>query len=296
MSKQRLSKSDRLFLFFIDAFLALALLLVLLPVAHIVAASFSAPEAVATGRVTLYPIEFSLKGYATVFKDPTILSGFYNTFFYTICGTAINIFMTVIAAYALSRKNLFGRGVIMFMFTLTMVFDGGLIPSYLLNASLGLVNTRWALLLPGAINVYNLIIARTFFQTNVPEELFEAAAIDGCGHFRFLASVALPLSKPILAVLTLYYAVAHWNSYFSALIYLSDRSLFPLQIVLREILVLNTIDPSVVFDPALAAEQLGMSELLKYSLIIVSSVPFMVAYPFVSKHFVKGALVGAVKG
>ena len=283
-------------MFFIDSFLVVALLLVLVPVVHIIAASFSAPEAVASGRVTLYPIDFSLKGYQTVFKDHAILSGFYNTFFYTICGTLINIFMTVIAAYALSRKNLFGKNFIMFLFTLTMVFDGGLIPSYLLNSSLGLVNTRWALLLPGAINVYNLIIARTFFQTNVPEELFEAAAIDGCDHFRFLASIALPLSKPILAVLTLYYAVAHWNSYFSALIYLSDRSLFPLQIVLREILVLNTIDPSVVFDPELATAQHGLSELLKYSLIIVSSVPFMIAYPFVSKHFVKGALVGAVKG
>jgi ABC-type glycerol-3-phosphate transport system permease component len=177
-----------------------------------------------------------------------------------------------------------------------MVFDGGLIPTYLLNSSLGLVNTRWALLIPGAINVYNLIIARTFFQTNVPEELFEAASIDGCDHFRFLFRVALPLSKPILAVLTLYYAVAHWNSYFNALIYLSDRHLFPLQIILREILVLNTIDPSVVFDPQLAGAQHGLSELLKYSLIIVSSVPFMIVYPFISKHFVKGALVGAIKG
>ena len=296
MIKHMLSRTDKIFLMINDFILFLALIVVLLPVIYIVSSSFSSAEAVSTGRVLLWPVDFSLEGYKTVFEYRSIVSGFANTFFYTIVGTAINIVMTIAAAYPLSRRRLFGKNQIMFLFTFTMIFSGGLIPNYMLIMDLGMLNTRWAILLPGAIGVYNLIIARTFFQSNIPEELYEAASIDGCTHLFFLTRVVLPLSKPIIAVLILYYAVGHWNAYFNAFIYLSDQALFPLQIILREILVLNTVDSALIVDPQLAAAKQGLSDLLKYSLIVVSSVPFLIAYPFVSKHFVKGALTGAVKG
>ncbi len=296
MNRIKHSKGDRAFFVINDIFLALALLIVLLPVVYIISSSISSPTAVMTGRVLLWPVDFSLEGYAAVFKYPVIITGYLNSIFYTVAGSAINILMTVLAAYPLSRKKMAGRNTIMFLFTFTMIFSGGLIPSYMLASSLNLTNNRWVMLLPGAISVYNLIICRTFFQNNIPAELFEAASIDGCNHIRFLSSVVLPLSKPILAVLLLYYAVGHWNAYFNAFIYLSDRDKFPLQIILREILVRNTIDPSVMYDPQLEGVKQGLGDLLKYSLIIVATVPFMVAYPFVSKHFVKGALTGAVKG
>jgi multiple sugar transport system permease protein/putative aldouronate transport system permease protein len=296
MNRIKHSKGDRAFFVINDIFLTLALLIVLLPVVYIISSSISSPSAVMTGRVLLLPVDFSLEGYAAVFKYPVIITGYLNSIFYTVAGSAINLIMTVLAAYPLSRKKMAGRSTIMFLFTFTMIFSGGLIPSYMLASSLNLVNNRWVMLLPGAISVYNLIICRTFFQNNIPGELFEAASIDGCNHIRFLSSVVLPLSKPILAVLLLYYAVGHWNAYFNAFIYLSDREKFPLQIILREILVRNTIDPSVMYDPELEGVKQGMGDLLKYSLIIVATVPFMVAYPFVSKHFVKGALTGAVKG
>jgi multiple sugar transport system permease protein/putative aldouronate transport system permease protein len=290
------SKGDRVFYVLNDLLLLIALLVVLYPIVYILSSSFSSGSAVSTGRVVLWPVDFSLEGYKTAFKYPQIVSGFQNTFFYMIAGTMINLVMTVLAAYPLSRSRMKGRGLLMFLFTFTMIFNGGLIPDYILMQRLHLVNTRWAMLLPGAIGVFNLIICRTFFQNNIPEELFESASLDGCNHSRFLTSVVLPLSKPILAVLTLYYAVGHWNAYFNAFIYLSDRNKFPLQIILREILVMNMIDPSAVFDPELEASRYGLADLLKYSLIVISTVPFMIAYPFVAKHFVKGALSGAVKG
>jgi multiple sugar transport system permease protein/putative aldouronate transport system permease protein len=290
------SKGDRVFYTFNDIFLLIAMLIVLYPLIYVVSSSFSSGSAVSTGRVVLGPVDFSLEGYKTAFEYPQIVSGFQNTFFYMITGTIINLVMTVLAAYPLSRPKMKGRGFIMFLFTFTMIFSGGLIPDYILMQKLHLVNTRLAMLIPGAIGVFNLIICRTFFQNNIPEELFESASMDGCSHPRFITSVVLPLSKPILAVLTLYYAVGHWNAYFNAFIYLSDRSKFPLQIILREILVMNMVDPSAVFDPELEASKYGLADLLKYSLIVVSTVPFMIAYPFVAKHFVKGALSGAIKG
>ena len=290
------SNGDRVFFAVNDIILVTSLLVVLLPVIYIVSSSFSDPSAVISGRVTLFPVDFSLEGYKAVFRYPTIMRGYMNSIFYTVAGSLLNIFMTVIAAYPLSRPKMFGRKLVMFLFTFTMIFNGGLIPSYLLASSLNLVNTRWVMLIPTAISAYNLIICRTFFQNNIPAELFEAASIDGSNHIHFLWRIVLPLSKPILAVLLLYYAVSHWNQYFNAFIYLSNRDLFPLQITLREILIRNTIDPSVAYDPQAEAVMQGLSELLKYSLIVVATVPFMIAYPFVAKHFVKGALTGAVKG
>ncbi len=294
--KIKMSKKDKMFYFINDAFLFLALIIVAYPLLYIISSSFSSADAVSSGKVVLFPVDFSLEGYTAVFRDASVITGYLNTIFYTVAGTAINIFMTVLAAYPLSRKKFPGKSIFMFLFTFTMIFGGGLIPSYILMSDLGLVNTRWAMLIPGAIGVYNVIICRTFFQGNVPAELFEAAQLDGANHFTFLLKIVLPLSKSILAVLTLYYSVGHWNSYFNAFIYLSDSSMFPLQLVLREILIENKIDTSTLVDPILLEKKDGLENLLKYSLIVVSSVPFMLAYPFVQKHFVKGALVGAVKG
>jgi len=290
------NKGDKVFYAINDILLLIALLVVLYPLVFIVSSSFSSGSAVTTGRVVLWPVEFSLDGYKTALQYPLILSGFRNTFFYMTAGTLINLFVTVLAAYPLSKPRMAGRKILTLLFMFTMIFSGGLIPNYILMQRLRMVNTAWAMVVPGAVGIFNLIVCRTFFQKNIPEELFESASMDGCNHIRFLVSVVLPLSKPILAVLTLYYAVGHWNAYFNAFIYLSDRSKFPLQIILREILVMNMIDPSATFDPELEASKYGLADLLKYSLIVVSTLPFMIAYPFVAKHFVKGALSGAVKG
>lgn len=294
-SKIKQSKSDRIFTIVNDLLLLVGFIIVLYPLLYILSSSFSAPKAVATGKVILWPVDFSLRGFEAVFEHKAIVTGFLNTIFYTVVGTAVNIVMTVIAAYPLSRKSMPGRRVILFLFTFTMIFNGGLIPSYLLNSDLGLINTRAVMIIPLAISVYNVIICRTFFESTIPDELLEASQIDGCSHFRFLLQMVIPLSKSIIAVLVLYYALGHWNSYFQAFIYITDRSKFPLQIILRDILVLNSVN-DIIADPQLYAARQGMAELLKYSLIVVSSAPFMIAYPFVAKHFVKGVMIGSVKG
>ena len=294
-SSGKFSNGDKIFLNFNDILLLFALLIVAYPIIYIVSSSFSSPNAVATGKVVLWPVDLSLRGYTAVFEHSAILTGFSNTFINTIAGTLINLIFTVLAAYPLSRARMPGKRLISFLFTFTMIFSGGLIPSYIINSKLGLVNNRLVLLIPGAISVFNMIICRTFFESNIPGELNEAAQIDGCDHISFLFRIALPLSKPILAVLTLYYAVAHWNAYFDAFIYISNKALYPLQIILRDILIMNQT-AELVGDPELMAAQQGMADLLKYALIVTSSLPFMLMYPFVSKHFVKGALTGAIKG
>lgn len=294
-SKIKQSKGDRVFTIVNDLLLLVGFLIVLYPLIYILSSSFSAPKAVATGKVVLWPVDFSLRGFEAVFEHKAIVTGFLNTIFYTVAGTAVNIVMTIMAAYPLSRKTMAGRRIILFLFTFTMIFNGGLIPSYLLNSDLGLINTRAVMIIPLAISVYNVIICRTFFESTIPDELLEASQIDGCSHFRFLLQMVIPLSKSIIAVLVLYYALGHWNSYFQAFIYITDRSKFPLQIILRDILVLNSVN-DIIADPQLYAARQGMAELLKYSLIVVSSAPFMIAYPFVAKHFVKGVMIGSVKG
>jgi len=289
-------KGERLFYTLNDLFLLFFLLIVAYPIIYVFSASFSSPSAVISGKVVLFPVDFSLEGYKAVFENGDIVLGYANTIFYTVAGTIINIFLTIICAYPLSRKEMYGRDIFMFIISFTMIFSGGLIPTYILVQNLGLINTRWAMLLPNAIGAYNVIIARTYFQTTITDDLFEVAQLNGCSHIRFLWSIVLPLSKAVTAVLVLFYAVGHWNQYFNAFIYLSDRKLFPLQIILREILVMNQIDSSMVTDPVLMARKQGLADLLKYSLIIVASVPVWIAYPFVQKHFVKGVMIGAVKG
>ena len=289
------AQGDRAFYAIVNAIVGVFMLVVLIPLINIVASSFSSPGAVSSGKVLFWPVDFSLDGYKTVFQNKMIGTAYFNTFFYTIVGTMINLAMTMMAAYALARKNLPYKGFFMFLFTFTMLFSGGTIPNYMLIVNLKLYDTRWAMLLPGAISVYNMIIARTFIQ-NIPNELYEAASIDGCSDARYFFTMVVPLSVTLLSVLTLYYAVAHWNSYFDAFLYLTNRRLYPLQIVLREILIANSINANEVVDDLTMSAKQGMADLLKFSLIIVSSLPVLVLYPFVKKYFLKGVMIGALKG
>lgn len=295
INKVNESAVDRVFMMGNTAFLLVITVIILLPLIFIVSASFSSPEAVIAGRVTLWPVDFSLQGYQTIFEHKKVWNGFANSLFYTLFGTLFNVSMTVIAAYPLSRQDLVGRRVITFAFIFTMLFSGGLIPTYMVVRDLGLLNTRLAMILPTGIGIFNLLIAITFFRTTIPPELIEAARIDGANDFRTFGRIILPLARPIIAVLALFYAVDHWNTYFRALIYLKDQELFPLQLVLREILIQNSIDASMLIDVEELVAREGLRDLLKYSLIVVASVPVLLIYPFVQRHFVKGMMIGSVK-
>ena len=289
------SFGDRVFMFFVYLFLVLVLLAVLYPVIYIVSASFSDPNAVTAGKVWLYPVDFSLRGYQVTFQNPQIVTGYVNSLFYTVVGTFISVVLTVFVAYPLSRRDLYGSNFLMFLITFTLIFSGGLIPTYLVVKQLGMIDTRWALLIPQAVAAFQVIIARTFFRATIPEELVEAAELDGCNDLQFLWSVVLPLSKPIIAVLALMYAVSQWNGYFDALIYLKSSDLQPLQIVLRNILILNTT-ASGSMDATAMAQRRQLADLLKYCLVVVGSVPVLLIYPFVQRYFVKGILIGSIKG
>ncbi|HML47615.1 MAG TPA: carbohydrate ABC transporter permease [Clostridia bacterium] len=292
----RLSKGDRIFSIACNIILVLLMLLVLYPLVYIASASFSNSLAVVQGRVWLWPVEPTLEGYRAVLRSPAVPRGFVNSLYVMTVGTVINIVLTVMLAYPLSRKALYGRGLVMGIITFTMLFSGGLIPSFLLVRSVGFYNTYWALIIPKAVSVYNVIVARTFFQTNIPDDLYEAATLDGCSDARFLLRVVLPLSTPILAVLVMFYAVGHWNAYFDAMIYLRDPAMKTLQVVLRDILIANQTSTDMIKDVDAMAKQEGLALLLKYSLMVISSVPMLILYPFIQKHFVKGIMVGALKG
>ena len=276
--------------------LFLFLLAVAYPIIYVVSASFSSPRAVTSGDVWLWPVDATLEGYDAVFKSDRIWIGFRNSLFYAIAGTLVNVVMTILAAYPLSRKDFPGRNIIMFFFVFTMLFGGGLIPTYLVVRDTHLLNTPFAMIVPGALSVYNMIITRTFFQQTIPDELLEAARIDGVTDFRFVRDVVLPLSGPIIAVNALFYAVAHWNAFFNALIYLTDPDLFPLQLVLRDILVQDNIDPASMQNVTEALRRQELARVLKYALIVVATAPVLIIYPFVQKHFVKGVLIGSLKG
>ena len=288
--------ADRAFVISNYVVLFIFLLVVAYPLIYVVSASFSSPSAVVSGQVWLWPVDFTMAGYEAVFRDDRIWIGFRNSLFYAVAGTTVNVIMTILAAYPLSRKDFGGRNVIMFLFVFTMLFSGGLIPTYLVVKQTGMLNTPWAMIIPGAILVYNMIITRTFFQQTIPDELLEAAQIDGVSDFRFVRDVVLPLSGPIIAVNALFYAVAHWNSFFNALIYLTNPDLFPLQIILRDILVQDNIDPATMQNIQEALARQELARVLKYSLIVVATVPLLVVYPFVQKHFVRGVLIGSLKG
>ena len=288
--------SDRIMQAIVYALMLLLILIILYPLIYVVSSSFSSGEAVSTGKVLLWPVEFSLQGYKAVFAYQQVWVGYRNTIFYTVVGTLLNLTLTIMAAYPLSRKNFQFRNFYMTLFLIIMFFSGGIIPNYILMTKLHLTNTRWSLILSGSISVYNMIIMRTYFQNNIPNELLEAAKIDGITDIGYLLKVVLPLSKSILAVITLYYAVAHWNSYFNAMLYLRDESLYPLQLVLRSILNVGKVDLSQITDAEIIKQMRGLSDLMKYSLIIISSAPIIIAYPFVQRFFEKGVMIGSVKG
>lgn len=292
----RESFGDRIFMTAVYSLLLLTTAAVLYPLVYIVSSSLSSPSAVVGGRVWLFPVEFTLAGYKAVFESSLVMLGYKNSAIYAMIGTLINVTMTVMIAYPLSKKTLYGKGIVMVILLITMFFSGGLIPTYLLVKDLGMIDTRWALWLPNALAVFQVIVARTFFQSTIPEELYEAAQLDGCRDLRFLWSVVLPLSKPILAVMTLMYAVGHWNAYFDALIYLKSEKLFPLQLVLRNILILNANDTEMLASASNLNKHQGFQLMLKYALIVVASLPVLVLYPFVQKHFVKGVMIGSLKG
>ena len=277
-------------------FLTFVLIIVLYPLIYVISASFSSPGAVSSGKVFLLPVDPTLIGYDAVFKNPKIVSGFLNSFFYLIIGTAVNVAMTMLAAYPLSRREFLGRKIISGIFVFTMYFSGGLVPTYLLVKNLHLLDTRAAVIIPVAMSVWNVIIARTYLQSTIPDELYEAAQLDGCSVTGFLVKIVLPLSAPILAVLVLYYGVGNWNSYFNAMIYLKSQELYPLQLVLREILMLGKVDMTMITDVNALQRMQGLSSLLKYAVIVVASLPMMAIYPFVQKHFVKGIMIGSLKG
>ena len=272
--------SDRTFDIIMNFLGTVIILIVLVPLIFVLAASFSDPDLVIKGKVLFWPKGFTTKA---------------NTCFYTVAGTGISVILTILAAYPLSRKELDGRNLLMMLIIFTMYFSGGMIPTYLLVKDLGMYNRIWALLIPAALSTYNLIVAKTFFENSIPAELYESARLDGCGNLAMLVRIVLPLSKAILAVLVLYYAVGIWNAYFDALIYLRDASLHPLQIVLRNILLLGQTEQMGTNDVGMA-EKIKMAEAVKYSAIVVSSIPMLLIYPFVQKYFVKGVMIGAVKG
>lgn len=277
--------------------LSLILIAVAYPLLFVISASFSSPEAVYQGKVWLWPKGFTLLGYQHIFDDRWIWRGYGNTILYTLVGVAINLFMTITAAYALSRRHFMLRRSITILFIFTMFFGGGLVPTYLLVNSLGLLNTLWAMVIPNAVSMFLIIINRTYFETSIPEELRESAMIDGCSEVVYLLKVVVPLSLPIIAVLSIFYGVEHWNSYFNALIYLDDRSKYPLQLVLRQILIQNqTTEIMGLKEIYLAAERQQVADLMKFGIIIVSSLPIIMVYPFLQKYFVKGMMIGAVKG
>ena len=293
---KNLSTNDKIFQVVVTVILSLFLLIVLYPCIFVLSASFSSGTAVQAGRVILLPVDISIEGYRTVFNTDPVWLGFRNSILYTLLGTMVNISMTMTAAYCLSRRDLPGRNGIMLLFTFTMFFNGGLIPTYMVVQSLHLLNTAAALILPGAIGVYNLIVARTFIVNTVPDELLEASQLDGCSDTMYYLKVVLPLSKAIVAVLVLFYGVGHWNAYFNAMIYLNEKALYPLTLYLREILMASQIDPSTVQDPELQARLADMVGVIKYALIVVSMIPVLLIYPFVQKYFVKGVMIGSVKG
>ena len=297
-NKIRSSAADRLFLGIIYTFLGLFTLIVVYPLLYVISCSFSSAESLVAGQVFLFPVNFSLQGYQAVFSNDQVLTGYYNSIIYTVMGTVIGVGVTIIGSFVLSRNEFPLRRFVTILFMITMFFNGGLLPTYMLIRNLGLYNSMWSLILPGAFSVWLSIIGRTFIKSSIPEELFEATGLDGGSYSQFFFRIVLPLSKPILAVIALNFAIGHWNSYFSAMIYLKDSDKFPLQIILRNIVIANQFDVNSISksDAKTMMEKAYLGELLKYSLIIVSSVPMLVLYPFIQKYFIKGVMIGSLKG
>ena len=290
------STGDKIFDTFNYIILFIIMALVLYPLVFVLSASVSDPIEVVTGRVVLWPRGFTLDSYSRVFSNPTIIRGYANSNLYTILGTSLSMILTTFAAFALSRPDLRGRKFFTVMITLTMFFSGGMIPLYLVVQKLNLIGNFWSIILPSLMSAYNMIIMRSYFQASIPYSIQEAAVIDGCSPLKLLTKIILPLSVPVMAVVALYYGVARWNSYFSCMLYLGSRKdLWTLQLVIREIVIQSTT--TEMMDVGLVSlDQIMAKEAIKYTVIIVSSLPLLIVYPFIQKHFVKGVMIGAVKG
>ena len=274
------------------------LFIMLYPLWYCLINAFSAAKEVYYGNVVWLPKGITLGNYVAVFREKSLLSGYLNTIFYTFAGTVIGIFVTFTAAYPLSRKDMYGRNVFMKLYLLPMFISGGLVPTYIIVKKLGLYDTFWALILPGAVGVWNVVVVRTFMLTSIPGELQESAMLDGAGNIRIFTSIIIPLSRPILAVMTMFHIVGYWNTYFNALIYLNDEAKYPIQLVLRKILIQNDID-SLISSGNISTsilEQTMRAEAIKYAAIIITITPLLVIYPFFEKFFEKGMVVGSLKG
>ncbi|MFS0722488.1 carbohydrate ABC transporter permease [Paenibacillus sp. 1P07SE] len=297
MTRLRLSGSELAFRIALFLCCALIFLIIAYPLYFIIIASISDSTLVSTGQVLLFPKGISFFGYNQIFQDERIWMGYRNTLFYTSAGTFVNLLVTLPAAYALSRQQFKPRRVLMFIFVFTMFFNGGLIPTYLVIRDMGMINTPWVFIIPFSVNVFYLIIARTFFENTLPKELYEAAAMDGCSHFTYFTKVALPLSKAMISVIGLYYLVGHWNNFFTALIYIRDNNLQPLQIILRDILLSNQVfSQGAGSGGASGGYAQRFADQIKYGVIIVSTLPVLILYPFLQKYFEKGVMIGSVKG
>jgi putative aldouronate transport system permease protein len=296
--RQHRTPGDVAFAVLVAVLLALVVFVTVYPIFFVVIASVSSPQLVQSGAVTFWPREINWFGYEQILSDSRIWTGYRNTILYSVVGTAVNMVVTIPAAYALSRREFRARRPLMFFFAFTMFFNGGLIPTYLLYRELGLLNNMWVFVLPSALNVYNLIIARAFYESSIPEELHEAARLDGASHFQFFARVALPLSKAILSVIMLYYLVQHWNDFFTGLVFVRDYDKQPLQIVLRDILISNTAFAGGAGGAGGTGQGYGQqyADQIKYGVIVVSTLPVVVLYPFLQKYFEKGVMIGSVKG
>ena len=292
----RNSAEDRVFSVIAYTLATLALIITLYPLLYCISVSFSDPMEVVKGNVILLPQKPTLMAYQAVAKNKSMFTGYVNTIFYTVLGTSLNLIMTIAAAYPLSKRDFRGRGGITFLFMLTMFFSGGMVPNFLLIKNLDMYNSIWALLLPSCVSAWNLVIMRTYFQTSIPEEICESAYIDGCSNISTLLHIVLPLSIPIIAVMVIFYGVGHWNSYFSALLYLKDRDKYPLSLVLREILLQGMGQEKTGAEVVDSVADLLLFETLKYAVIIVSSVPMLILYPALQRYFVKGTMVGSLKG
>lgn len=295
--------SDTMFDLLVNIIMTIVAVIMLYPLIYVVSASLSSADAVTRGEVFLIPVDFTLDGYKFVFQNKDLWIGYRNTIFYTVFGTLMNLVVTLPAAYVMSRKDFRTKNMFMVFFMITMYISGGIVPTYMNWRKLGLLNTPLIMILNGALSVYNMIIARTFFASSIPGEISEAARVDGCSDFGIFFKIILPLSKPIIMVMTLYYGVGHWNEYFSAMIYLEDRNLFPLQVFLREILIQGELLKSLAQDPSISAEsmqflaqQAKAMELIKYCVIVVAALPMLMIYPYLQKYFEKGVMIGSVKG
>lgn len=292
------SLNDKVFNILNMLFMLTVLAIIVYPLYFVLIASISDPTFVNSGEVYVYPKGFSLAGYKAVFKNTQVWTGYKNSLFLTVIGTLYNVALTLPCAYALSRKELVGKNLITFFFAFTMYFHGGLIPTYLLIRSLGMYNSLSALIIPSGASVFLLVMTRTYLKTNIPEELYDSSYIDGCSDSRMFFSIVLPLALPIIAVISLFYAIGHWNQFFAALIYIESEKRYPLQLVLRNILLQSQIEEEVISieQAASEAQRVSLVESIKYALIIVASVPVLAAYPFAQKYFVKGLTIGSIKG